>query len=171
MAWWRVHSRDGSQQAMHMRLHIYDTLCFVQLSNAILAGSAFSCTDTNLSCPCSRAQWHICSVQCWRDGPQHGSHIISDCVHCKHKHTLTAFSTSTATQWGTHRRSRTKRRGLWVPAVCFCVNESSSLRTRHSLHCVASKCQDHILFLFSGVNVPLEVGQADICNTYGNFFA
>lgn len=50
MAWWRVHSRDGSQKAVHMRLHIYDSLCSAQLSNAILAGFAFSCTTIHLSC-------------------------------------------------------------------------------------------------------------------------
>lgn len=63
MAWWRVHSRDGSQQAMHMRLHIYDTLCSVQLSHAILAGFAFSCTTIHLSCHVQGCS-DTCSVQC-----------------------------------------------------------------------------------------------------------
>lgn len=36
--------------ARHMSLHIYDTLSSVQLSKAILAGFAFSCTSIHLSC-------------------------------------------------------------------------------------------------------------------------
>jgi len=76
MAWRRVNSRDSSLQAMHVRLHICDTLCPGQLSNAILAGFAFSCTAIDL-CAVFKDARQICPVSCYHtDGQQHSSHAI-----------------------------------------------------------------------------------------------
>lgn len=88
MAWRRrVHSRDRSQQAMHVRLRICDTLCPAQLSNAILAGFAFSRTTTYLHAVLKGAR-HTCSASCYHtDRLQHSCHIISDWTGNTHTHT------------------------------------------------------------------------------------
>lgn len=84
-------------------------------------------------------------VQCCHMDGSHTALPLFQIVWIGDTHTKSVFSKTTATQWMTHRRSRTERCGLWVQAVCFCGNESSSVWTRCSLHCIASKCQDHIL--------------------------
>lgn len=115
VAWWRVHSRDGSQQAVHMRLHIYGILCSAQLSNAILPGFAFSCRTIHPSC---HVQGHndtyaqFSAATCV--GHTQLSHYFRLFKLETQSYTKSVFPKTTATQCMTHRRSRT--RGV----VCGC---------------------------------------------------
>lgn len=156
MACCRVHSRVGSQQARHMRLHIYDTLRSVQLSNAILAGFVFSCTTIHLSCHIQGLSdmYAQFSAATWMD-------------HAQLSHYFWLFELQTHTQ--NQYSLRLQQHNVWPTGgpgprgvVCGCRQFASVEMSPHqceqgSLHCMASKCQDHILAcsLFSGINILL----------------
>lgn len=150
------------------RLHICDTLCPVQLSGAILPGSAFSCTTIYLHAM-FKGMWHTCLVSWYHtDGLQHSSYMISDCLNWKHtqKQYFLRLQRHSVRSTGDPRPSG---------AVCWC-QQFASLETR------PQQCEQGTVYIVRmpgsyPSSLPIWwyqctlIGQVTISTTCGNSFA